>query len=340
MQTPEPFQCPAAWDADSLVQSPEWFQLISSDESRELREVTEEIASTVFAPESIEGLATLGRLDSRMATIQQSLEKGTGATLLRGIDLSGLSDEHAKLMFWLVTKRLGTAVSQSATGERIFSVQDAGFDSSDKRARGPNTRKRLSFHTDRCDVIAFLCVRQAMEGGENDVISSVSLYNRIIRDRPDLCQVLMQPFYYMRHNVDQGNQKPYCRQPIFSIHEGHFAANILRVLIERAHQSPDLPDLTALQREALDYLEECAEDKSLYHRFRLEPGDMLFLNNWVTFHRRTEFVDADQEDQKRLLYRIWLSMPNSRPIDPLFVENYGATGAGEIRGGMKPSNAS
>ena len=29
---------------------------------------------------------------------------------------------------------------------------------------GPNTRKRLSFHTDRCDVIGFLCLRQARSG--------------------------------------------------------------------------------------------------------------------------------------------------------------------------------
>ena len=39
------------------------------------------------------------------------------------------------------------------------------------RSRGPNTRKRLSFHTDRTDVIAFLCLRQAKAGGENDVVS-------------------------------------------------------------------------------------------------------------------------------------------------------------------------
>jgi len=33
--------------------------------------------------------------------------------------------------------------------------------------------------------------------------------------------------------------------------------------------------------------------------------------------------------------RIWLSVPNSRPIDPLFQDNFGATEGGSLRGGMQ-----
>ncbi|MEM8681019.1 MAG: TauD/TfdA family dioxygenase, partial [Planctomycetota bacterium] len=245
------------------------------------------------------------------------------------------SDDFAKRLFWLVAQRLGTPVSQSAAGERLFAVQDAGFAESDRRARGPNTRKRLSFHTDRCDVIGFLCVRQALEGGQNDVVSSVTLFNRILVQRPDLCRTLMESYLYQRHNVDHGNALAYCEQPIFSITKGHFAANCLRVLIERAYASPETPDMTDLQREALDYLEATAEDETLFHRFRLERGDMLFLNNWVTLHRRLQFVDHPEPDHKRLLYRAWLSMPNSRPLDPRFAANYGSTEAGAVRGGMR-----
>ena len=38
---------------------------------------------------------------------------------------------------------------------------------------------------------------------------------------------------------------------------------------------------------------------------------------------------------KRHLLRIWLSMPNSRPIDQSFEDNFGSTKAGAVRGGMK-----
>ena len=93
--------------------------------------------------------------------------------------------------------------------------------------------------------------------------------------------------------------------------------------------------MTELQREALDYLEETCERQDLQYRFYQQPGDFLFLNNWTTLHRRSEFIDHDDPALKRHLLRIWLSVPNSRPIDPLFEENFGATAAGAIRGGMR-----
>jgi hypothetical protein len=66
---------------------------------------------------------------------------------------------------------------------------------------------------------------------------------------------------------------------------------------------------------------------------------VLLLNNWTTFHRRSEFVDAPEPELKRHLLRIWLSMPNSRPIDARFAEHFGATEAGALRGGMRPIEA-
>ena len=74
-------------------------------------------------------------------------------------------------------------------------MRDEGFRLDDPRARGPNTRKRLTFHTDRCDVIAFMCLQQAMSGGENDILSSAALYNEVRRRRPDLLAELMPPYY-------------------------------------------------------------------------------------------------------------------------------------------------
>lgn len=231
---------------------------------------------------------------------------------------------------------IGTPVSQSAEGERIFSVRDAGFKMEDSRARGPNTSRKLSFHTDRCDVISFLTLKQAKSGGENQLVSSMHLFNEIGTRRPDLLEVLQQPFYYLRHTVDKGNDKPWCRQPVFSIYKDHFACNFLRVLIERAANSDELPSLTVQQIEALDFLEEVAAEPENHVTFRQEPGDLLLVNNWVLLHRRHEFEDHDDLDERRHLLRIWLSMPNSRPLHPDFAGNYGATEAGAIRGGMKP----
>ena len=267
--------------------------------------------------------------------IREELESGPGALLLSGFPIDQYDRDGAWNAFKGWCSQLGTLLSQNEKGETAFDVANAGFADSDPRMRGPNTNKKLSFHTDRCDVIVFLCWRKAKAGGESELVSSMHLYNEIGKRRPDLLEILKQPFVYKRHTVDLGNELPYCEQPIFSFQDGFFACSLLRVLIDRAHADPELPDLSPTQIEALDFLEEVANEPRLSVRFLQEPGDILLLNNWTTLHRRTAFEDHENPEDRRRLFRIWLSMPNSRPIDPRFEANFGATGAGELRGGFR-----
>jgi hypothetical protein len=122
---------------------------------------------------------------------------------------------------------------------------------------------------------------------------------------------------------------------VFSFRENHFACCLLRVLIERAHAHTDLPDLTSRQIEALDIVEEIAAAGVHRVRFRQRPGDLIWLNNWLILHKRHAFTDWDEPERKRHILRLWLSMPNSRPLDPRFLDNWGAVEAGAIRGGMR-----
>ena len=332
----EPIGGPAVWRGQQLFETQQWpVRLTATD----LDELTAAAASTAALP-----LAALSRnnfelplLAPKLVRLQAELEEGCGAILIKGCDIERFSASDTQRMFYGLTTHLGTAVSQSSDGDIIFNVRDEGYKIDDVKTRGPNTSKRLNFHTDRCDVIAFLCLQQAISGGENQIISSVAVYNQILSERPDLLQILTQPFYYKRHNVDTGNTDAYCQQPIFSFCEGRFASAFLRVLIDRAYADPDTPDMTAPQKEALDFVEQVCERPSMHVEFSQEPGDILLLNNWITYHRRNAFQDHQNLAQRRHLLRIWLAMPNSRPLDPAFITNYGAIEAGAIRGGMKPA---
>ena len=275
--------------------------------------------------------------DADPEQIRAHLETGVGALLLKGFPMATHTRNNTREAFRTWCATIGTALSQNERGDTIFDVSDAGFGKDDVRTRGPNTNRKLSFHSDRCDVIAFLCWRQARIGGENELVSSMYLYNEIGRRRPDLLEVLQQPFVYKRHSVDLGNDRPYCEQPIFSFEEGHFACSFLRVLIDRADADPELPDLSDAQRTAMDLLEAVANEEGSAFRFRQEPGDLLLINNWTLLHRRSAFEDFDAPNEKRCLFRAWLSMPNSRPLSPLFKANFGATGAGALRGGFRVS---
>ena len=66
----------------------------------------------------------------------------------------------------------------------------------------------------------------------------------------------------------------------------------------------------------------------------IEPGDIQLLNNHVTLHSRTEFEDWPEEDRKRHLLRMWLSMPNTRELSPLMGAIYQDQRGGTVRGGF------
>ena len=334
MKYPAQIESRSVWQGDELAARGDWMHQLQVEEVNQLTSAGENLAG--HPPEHEVDLAIdLKPLADRMQRIRNDLEHGSGATLVRGFPVESLSTARTGGIFWSLAKQLGVPVSQTASGSRLFDVRDAAFGKEDVRTRGPNTRKKLSFHTDRCDVIGFLCLQQAKDGGENHLVSSAALYNLISAERPDLLAALMEPYPYQRHNVDGGNKTAYCHQPIFSFCEGHFAGSFLRVLIDRADASGEVAPLSTTQREALDYLEATAEQPELHYRFHLERGDMLFLNNWTTFHRRTEFIDWPEPERKRHLLRVWLSVPNSRPIDPLFKDNFGDTRRGAVRGGMR-----
>ena len=318
-----------AWRGDELFERSGWRRELSAAESGAIAAFVEKTAGKP-AEEIRPDEAALPRL----AGLSEELENGAGAVLLRRLPVESWDQAAIERAFWGLALQLGTPVSQSAEGKRLFDVRDAGYAPSDPRFRGPMSNKKLSFHTDRCDVI-FCSIRKAMRGGETYVVSSAALYDELCRRDPETAEILRGPFPYLRHTVDRGNARPYVELPVFSETDGYFGAHFLRVLIDRADRSGEAPSLTARQRAALDALEELAEDPALHVSFSLEPGEMLFLNNWTTFHRRSEFVDAEAPERKRHLLRIWLSTPNSRPIDPRFVDHFGAVEAGALRGGMR-----
>lgn len=319
---------PAAWRGAELLTREDYDVVLTAPEQEELVRAASRLDR---AP------SDLPLAGPRLRWIRERLETGSGVTRLRGLDLAGLDEGHCERLFLVLASQIGTPVSQTAAGERLLHVRDEGFSPGDARYRGPHSNRRLSFHTDRCDVIAFLCMRPAQTGGENEVVSSLSVYQELRARAPQALELLRQPFAYLRHTVDEANPSGYTMVPVFTVHQGRFAASFLRVLIDRADRSSEAPDLTDAQRSALDTLEAVAEDSALSIRFKLERGDVLFLNNWVTFHRRSAFADHPEPGRERHLLRLWLSVPNSRSLDPRFREHFGATEAGALRGGMRPA---
>nr|MCS5605249.1 TauD/TfdA family dioxygenase [Alphaproteobacteria bacterium] len=86
--------------------------------------------------------------------------------------------------------------------------------------------------------------------------------------------------------------------------------------------------------QALDLLAELADE--FCFEMTMQPGDMQFINNHVIYHARTAYrdhIDAGL-DRRRLLYRLWLAMPNSRALPVDHAVLWRDVDAGSLRGGI------
>ena len=257
---------PAAWNAKQLTTNPDWVYHLTANDLEELNKClaicrdipTEKITKNTFP---------LQQLKTSIETrFTDQLENGIGTLLIKGI----ASDKYSKLDFakllWGIGLYFGTAVSQSVAGELLHQVKDDGYDLQDPRARGTNTKAKLPFHNDPCDVAALMGVSSAKSGGDSQIVSSVAIHNAMLENYPNLLAQLYEPYYSEPLKVFATQPKLY-HKPIISMQDGVFVCNILRRVIDNAQALPDVPQMTATQIEALDVFEELAQSEELCHTF-------------------------------------------------------------------------
>jgi hypothetical protein len=200
------------------------------------------------------------------------------------------------------------------------------------RARSRSTGP-LRWHTDRCDVIALLCVRNALEGGVSKLASIPAIHNEMLRRRPDLLELLCGDYWRSRPADEDGMPGGNVfAQPVFGFVDGKITSQYSRTYVEQAQEVPGVPKLTPAQNEALDMLAALADELCLHSAF--VAGDMQLLNNHVIYHGRTAYADDAASGLDRLLFRLWLAVPNSRALPESFDNLWGSTDPGTLRGGV------
>ena len=279
--------------------------------------------------------------------VREELENGSGMVKMRGLDVSRYSQEQLRRIWYALGSHLGTPMFQNYRGEVMREIKDEGmgvgaklygatvdasgnqFLSSGARTLSPG---QLRFHTDRCDVVGLLCVRQASEGGVSKLASSATVYNEMLKRRPDLHALLCKPIGRSRFGEEAGGEHVVYDLPVFGVRDGKLTSHFSLTYIENAQMMPGVRKLTDSEREALQMLLDVAEEQCFEMRFA--PGDIQLLNNHVVYHGRTAFKDDVSTGQDRMLMRLWLSMPNSRALPEDHAVLWGDVSAGKPHGGI------
>jgi hypothetical protein len=314
----KPIETREAWKGEDLAKSGEFLYELSNTALQELDAALHHVEEKgLVAPNFTKDDFPLPTFSAELDAIREELEGGIGFVIMRGIDRERYSKREAAFIFWGIGTHLGTTCPQNDKGHLLGHIRDLGFDFGDTNVRGYQTSAELGFHVDVADVVFLVCLNTGKSGGDNHIVSAVSVHNEILERRPDLLEVLYQPFCIDRRG-ELKDGKPYWVQPIFSQHDGMLSTFYLRAYIESAQRHPDVPRLTDKQVEALDLVEEICARPDMHLNVRQQPGDFVLINNYPIWHLRTEFEDYEEQDRKRHLLRQWLSIPNSRGLPETF----------------------
>jgi hypothetical protein len=241
--------------------------------------------------------------------LRDELRFGRGFVLLRGLPRERYSTDDMARIYFGLGAYLGTPLPQSWQGELLGHVIDVS--DIEPGARGYHKGGAQRFHTDSCDIVSLMCLREAKSGGASRIVSSIAIHQRLARERPDLLQVLYDGFVFRRREVDaeHGSGVLVRRISVFARTGDEISVFLSGDYPNRAVAAGDAV-MTAAQREALDEVQRIAASPDIYLDMSIGAGDIQFLNNRLLLHGRTAYEDHREMAKRRHLLRLWLKVPD------------------------------
>lgn len=171
----------------------------------------------------------------------------------------------------------------------------------------PYSDRRLLWHTDgyynppqrTIRAMILHCARNAVAGGENELLDHELVY-LIMRDaNPDYVVALMQPdAMTIPANTEPGGEvRPAQTGPVFSVDPDSGDLHMRYTARTRSIEWKN----DAITAEAVAFLDTLMTGNEYVIRHRMEPGQGLICNN--VLHNRTAFRNDSEAGHSRLVYR-------------------------------------
>lgn len=332
-----PVTGPAAWKAADYAHDDSWMYRFTDSDLAEIHVATDALRAKGLSPlEFTKADFPLPALGPKLADVLDEIEYGRGFVMLRGLDTGQYDTGGLKLLYWGLGTHLGQVISQNSQGDLLGVVTDmengkfAGGGYYEQNVRGHRTNADLKPHSDSSDMVGLLCVQPAKRGGASMICSSMSIYNELLANHPEFVEPLTAGFNFDligkgTKAIETTNNKV----PVYSYCQGMLSCRFNKQQIELGAEKCGTP-LTKLQQDAIDYVSELSVHEDLLLPIGFQPGDIQLLNNHNTLHARTSYEDHPESDRKRFLFRLWLNIPNGRPLAPEFADRLNTGGRGGV----------
>ena len=320
----EPVRDRSAWVAEDFTQDHSWLHVLDPQDLTEIDAALRATKEAGRVPPKF-GIQDfpLPTLSGKLARMRDEFENGRGFFVLRGLPIDRYTLDEIKAIYWAFGVHLGNPVLQNKKGDLISHIEDKGDDYSQRQVRLYTTAAAANPHNDPSDVVGLLCVRTAPVGGMSMIASATSIYNRILEQHPEYLETLARGFPHdLRSEGATGAADETTPAiPIYSHFGGKLSCCINSKSSRTAREQWGEP-LTQLELDAIRCVEELAVSQDLCVRMDFRPGDIQFLNNYVTIHTRTAFQDGREPGERRLLLRLWLNLREGRPLAPGFGDRF------------------
>lgn len=331
----------SAWLGRELADDPSWVHVLQADELADLEAAVAGLRGRGLGPFefTIEEFP-LPRFGPVLQGILRELEHGRGLKLLRGLDVGRYQRADLDILYAGIGAHLGRVITQNSRGDRIGEVTDRGSDYASKGVRGHTSNGEIRPHCDTADVVGLLCVESALAGGESRVASATSVYNLMLREHPEFLEPLARGFRINLAGKGPTGRADECSNhaiPVFSWYAGRLSC---RYNAKQIRDGAALrgETLTPLQEAAIDYVGDTAMRDGVRLDMDFRAGDIQLLSNHSVLHARGAYRDAADGAQRRLLLRLWVNTPISRPLAPAFADRLNTGPRGEVAV-LRPAHA-
>ena len=324
-----------AWYGPDMTGRDDWIHALTADELADIDRAMRhaESAGSDIADLGPEDFPLGAPMRALLGRVKTDVLHGRGFMLLRGIPVERYTLRQSAIAYWGLGSHMGEAVSQNGKGHVLGHVTNLGLDYADPEVRGYQTTARLNYHADSSDIVALLCLRSGRSGGLSSIVSSTTLWNELVRRRPDHARTLLSPLFYTRWGEIPADRKPWAEIAPFTPWEGRMIATYVRSAIAKSQLMPQVPRLSAAQLEAMDHLDALAADPALHLDMAFRPGDIQVLCNHSILHSRTAYEDWPEPERRRHLLRLWLACEDGPALPPFMTADFqGSTATGRPDG--------
>jgi hypothetical protein len=247
-------------------------------------------------------------LTMRFQEWRDTLGSGLGFQVIRGVPVERWSATQCETFFWCFGLHLGQPGEQNPDGDLLGHVIDLREPVAENTVRLYKTAANIDYHCDPADVVGLLCLKKARTGGKSRIVSSVAVFNELLRRRPELAPRLFEPVHLDLRDKEVNEVGSTLLIPPCCYADGNLRTFYHADYFRSAVRHDDVPPLTQDEQALFDAYESIAMEEGMYLDMDLQPGDIQLLSNHTNLHARTAYEDFEDPQQRRHLLRLWLSL--------------------------------